>query len=239
MSEEKKRKRKPRTVAKTRIQGIPKNTIALVPTSLLEENYKSTGRRIQLDKKRIELARDMCKWGCKDKDIYSALKISEKTYFNYIKDARYIEAYDEVHRNRHEEEGIKKIYELPDTITVIESDGYERKIYHCNLKLQFLQEMRAGRAEGNAEDLQFINSKKGEDWKAAAWTLERRSPEYKNGGVRKEQDNEEGTKDDSKSLTLVQNIFNLAQRIEKEDKALLEDKKNKPIDVEYTKDEKK
>ena len=190
--------------------------ITVVPT-----NIKATpGMRCYLTPDKISRAKELSELGCKDKDIYNILNISDKTYYTYLREATLIQAYADTNQ--------LTIDEIPDVLETVDEEGTLKVLYNCVLKCQFRQAILEGRSSGNEVDLRSIRDAGKKDWKATAYVLEKRAPEYKNQELSGTVNNNLNVQVDGQ--TFLQGIINLAATLDKQNKEHL-NTNNDVIDV--------
>lgn len=191
----------------------------------------STGNYCKLTEKHVCIAKEMAELGCSDKDIRNKLGLRVATYWKYLNQGKVIEEYLKALGAEPEEDEWQNL--LPHTIDLEDETGERARIYQTHLKYRFYRGVIDGRVDGNMSDLKAIREAGDKDWKAKAWVLSRRSPEYA-----KEEKKDDLPKIMVQNNNLFQTIEQTARQLEEQDrqKGLLPDTSSDDcVDAEYEK----
>lgn len=182
----------------------------------------SGGMYCFLDRKKISKASELAELGCSASDIRNALGLNSSQYNSYLNQGRLVEAYllgagIDVDADPEWESKVPNGFELED------EDGQLVTIHQGLLKYKFYKAIQEGRARGSELDLKKIRAARDNDWKAAAYTLERRNPEYKKERLPDISQNPQvvinnTTNNNRTTNNLIQNIRTLAKELEEQDR---------------------
>lgn len=139
-----------------------------------EELVSSYRERCILTPDKVTAVQEMAELGAKDKDIYNYIGLSEGVFYKYLRQAGIVEQFL-IARNVE----VTDYDIIPDTIQIIDQNNTKYNIKDCILKLKMKRALVFGRADGSRHDLRTIKRHSKSDWKAAAYRLEKRNPEYK------------------------------------------------------------
>jgi len=152
-----------------------KAAVTIFPNDL----ERAPRNRMVINEGMIDIAYDLAEQGLTDSDIMSILGMSSSAFSYNYKQGYIVKKYIE-------ESGIS-LKDLPNTLNVYcEELGEMGNLYYPELRCRFYMAIEQGRAEGNKKDLTTIREAGKKDWKASAYVLERRSPEYKKDYEKKE-----------------------------------------------------
>lgn len=172
----------------------------------------AAGHHCKITERHIEAAREMAEAGCTNRDIRDKLGFRQTIFVLYMNQGRIIEEYLRALGCVPEEDEWENL--LSACVDLEDEAGEKARIYDTHLKYKFYRAIVDARVSANMADLKTIRNAGNKDWKAAAYVLEKRCPDY-----RKDADNDDkGLKIQVQNNTLIQNILSTAKQLEQQDR---------------------